>query len=143
MFFFFFDPETLSQYETSRLPGLARLQELTDVIRRIDASMTIGALAALLCIAQRKPALMSGPPVTLRYLARELGVATSTLQRQLDLLGDGGSGGGGLRLIEKKAYPSDRRQRPLALTEEGRRLLLTISAISCRPDDDGQGNHLE
>lgn len=133
MFFFFLDSEAAAQLELSQLEGLAVLRRLTDAVRAVAPTISVGALAALVHITRRGSERVAGTNASLRDMARALGVAPSSLQRQLDLLGDGGRAGGGLGFIRKCPDHVDKRQRLLTITESGRRLLYELAGILTPP----------
>jgi DNA-binding MarR family transcriptional regulator len=68
--------------------------------------------------------IAENPGITQRELIEHLGVTDTTGSRTVQLLGsDGTRGKPGLRLVDVRPDPSDRRQRLLSLTDKGRRLM--------------------
>jgi DNA-binding MarR family transcriptional regulator len=129
MFFLFLDPTQLARHQAAQFPHLGRALEFVDVVRAVDSTMSVGALAAFLHVAKRIPDLAGGE-TSLRDIADEMGVAPTSLARQIDLLAEGATTAvRGLNLLEKGVHPADKRQRQVRLTPDGMRLLSKLSAV--------------
>jgi DNA-binding MarR family transcriptional regulator len=129
MFFFFLDADQLAEMQARQFPFLDDLVRLVDVARAVDPAMSIGTLASFLHVVKQSPALARGD-FTLKTIASAMGVAPSSLGRQVDLLCSGTQSTiRGLNLLEKGMWPGDRRQRQVRLTERGIHLLAELSKV--------------
>jgi len=129
MFFLLLDADQIAEAQARQFPFLDDLVRLVDVARAVDPAMSVGTLASFLHVVKQSPALARGD-FTLKTIASEMGVAPSSLGRQVDLLCSGAQSTiRGLNLLEKGVLPGDRRQRQVRLTERGIHLLTEMSKV--------------
>lgn len=129
MFFLFLDPKEISDRLLIQAPYRQRVEEFVDIAREVDPTMSVGALAAFVHVANRMPRLAAGE-LSLSDIAGEMRVPYSSFARQLDVLADGAPPTvRGLKLLEKHVHPTKRRQRQVVLSHEGARLLNDLSAV--------------
>ena len=129
MFFLFLDPKKIARMQAAEFPQLGRAQKFVDAVREVDATMSIGTLAAFLHVASRMSALAGGD-MSLRDIASEMGVKPTSLARQIDLLSEGtNTAVRPLNLLEKGVHPGNKRHRQVRLTPDGTRLLRELSRI--------------
>ena len=135
MFFFFLDPKEIARLQAIEFPELGRAQKFVDAVREVDATMSIGTLAAFLHVANRMPELAGGD-MSLRDIAVEMGVKPTSLARQIDLLAEGTKTAvRPLNLLEKGVHPGNKRHRQVRLTPDGTRLLSKLSRIISADDE--------
>lgn len=98
---------------TQLLKGLGYLQDLS-------SEFSLQQLRTLLLVVEH-------PGISATEVAESLEIATSSASRNADILGtEGRLGRPGLKLIERRESPSDRRIREFYLTSKGERILARV-----------------
>lgn len=139
MFFFFLSPDEIARHMGNQFPHREKVEEFVEVAREVDSTMSVGALATFVHIANRMPQLTTGE-LSLRDIATEMDVPYTSFTRQVDLLSAGAAPAvRGLGLLEKRPHPTKRRQRQVLVTDQGVALLKNL----CRVFSDEKGPQLE
>ena len=129
MFFFFLGPDEIRRHMIEQFPYRQKVEEFVEVARMVDSTMSVGALATFVHIANRMPQMASGER-SLRDIAAEMAVPYTSFTRQVDLLAAGSPPSvRGLGLLEKRVHPTQRRQRQVLVTDKGTLLLGKLSAV--------------
>lgn len=123
MFFFF-----LGAREPFDSPELERFSHALDIVQRRYPALTIGQLSTLLRIGMT-PAEPGQCVSVSDVVARSPGQKYPTVARQIDQLGEGSEKSLGLKLVEKDVDPEDRRNRYVAISEQGKNLLYELDLI--------------
>lgn len=122
--FFFFEPEKLPLFTTE----LERFERVLSIVRAVHPQMTTATLVTLIGLARRQEMLWSRQ-LTLPEFADEMGMAYTSLLRNLDLLSEGSSKTSGLGLIEKGIDAVNQKERRLRITQDGLSLLNRIEIL--------------
>jgi DNA-binding MarR family transcriptional regulator len=141
MFFLFLNPAEITRHLLKQFPYRQRVEEFIDIAREVDSTISVGALATFVHVANRMPELAAGD-LSLRDIADDMRVPYTSFARQLDVLAEGAPPPvRGLNLIEKGVHPDNRRQRQVMLTNDGARLLSQLSAVfaAARNESDTAG----
>jgi DNA-binding MarR family transcriptional regulator len=123
MFFFF-----LGAREPYDSPALERFAHALKIVQLRYPSMTLGQLSTLMNVGMAPHGAGQSVSVS-EIVAKSNGQKYPTVARQLDLLADGTDKAPGMKLIEKAVDPEDRRNRYVAVSEQGRNLLYELDLI--------------
>ena len=123
MFFLF-----LGARESYESPELENFAHALQVVQLRYPEITIGQLLTFLTVGLAPTRVGEDVSVS-DIVARSPGQGYPTVSRQIDQLGEGSSSRPGLGLINKAIDPADRRNRHVAISEQGKFLLQELDMI--------------